>query len=132
MFLFILRTFETLGFSQIWRENKLKPGTGSPASKDNKIYVVNNANVLTCALSKTGSILWRIRLEGPVSSSPVLSKHYLYVFSETGLGQVVDLRDDAPKVVHTINLNDTILCTPALSNDALYVRSDKRLWKLSD
>ncbi|MDC0363469.1 PQQ-binding-like beta-propeller repeat protein, partial [Opitutales bacterium] len=119
-----------LEFQQIWRENKLKPGTGSPSSKDGKVYVVNNANVLTCASVQTGEIIWRLRLEGPISSSSVLGGHYLFVFSETGLGQIVDLRDESPRVIHSVNLDDTILCTPAVSKDSIIVRSDAKLWKL--
>ena len=119
-----------LEFEQIWRENKLKPGTGSPSSKDGKVYVVNNANVLTCASVQTGEIIWRLRLEGPISSSSVLGGHYLFVFSETGLGQIVDLRDESPRVIHSVNLDDTILCTPAVSRGSIFVRSDAKLWKL--
>ena len=33
------------------------------------------------------------------------------------------------KVVSTIELNETILGTPAISGNALYVRSDGHLWK---
>ena len=93
---------------------------------------MNNANVLSCASAKSGEIHWRLRLEGPISSSPVLTSKYLYIFSEEGVGQVVNLSKDKPEVIHTTNLNDTILCTPALSDDAVYVRSDAKLWKLSD
>lgn len=119
-------------FNQIWRENKLKPGTGSPSIKDGNLYVVNNANVLSCASVETGEIKWRLRLKGPVSSSPVLGPDHLYVFSETGLGQVIDLKQSTPEVTHTIDLEDTILSTPALSKKSLFIRSDKRLYKLSN
>ena len=119
-------------FRQIWRENKLNPGTGSPSSMDGKLYVINNANVLTCASVETGEIEWRLRLKGPISSSPIIGKNHLIVFSETGLGQMVDLRKKEPKAIQVIDLEDTILCTPALSTNAIIVRSDSKLWKLSD
>ena len=57
--------------------------------------------------------------------------HYLFVFSENGLGQIVDLRDESPRVIHSINLDDTILCTPAVARDSIFVRSDAKLWKLA-
>ena len=119
-------------FKQIWADNKLKPGTGSPCSKDGKLYVINNANVLTCASVITGEINWRLRLQGPISGSPILTEKKLVVFSETGLGQVVELDPKEPKVVQTIDLEETILCTPAMTKDALIVRSDQKLWKLSN
>ena len=118
--------------NQIWKDNKLKPGTGSPAIIDQKVYVVNNANVLTCASIEKGEILWRLRLKGPFSSSPVVTSDHLFVFSETGLGQIIRLGGSTGEVIETIDLEDTILSTPALAKDGLFVRSDNMLWKLSE
>ena len=115
---------------KVWTDNKLKPGTGSPTVVKDKVYVVNGANVLSCAEITSGKILWRLRLKGPVSSSPVANSDRLFLFSETGLGQVVGLGKSEGKVIGTVDLEDTILCTPALASDGLFVRSDKKLWKL--
>ena len=119
------------GHTQLWRQNKLGPGTASPVVSGGKIYVVNNANVLTCANPEDGELIWRLRLKGPFSSSPVATKTHAYLFSEKGLGQVVDLRGKEGKVVSTIELDETILGTPAISGNALYVRSDGHLWKFA-
>ena len=114
----------------LWKDNKLKPGTPSPSIIDDKTYVINNANVLTCASLENGEILWRLRLKGPLSGSPVMSEKHLFVFSETGLGQIVRLGDSTGEVIRTIELDDTILCTPALTREGVFIRSDKKLWKL--
>jgi outer membrane protein assembly factor BamB len=119
-------------FEPIWVDNKLKPGTGSPSCLDGFLYVVNNANVLSCASVETGDIQWRLRLQGPISGSPLITADHLYIFSEDGLGQVVNIKAEKPEVIHTFDLNDTILCTPAVAKDAILVRSDSKLWKLSD
>ena len=115
---------------KVWTDNKLKPGTGSPTVVQDKVYVVNGANVLSCAEITSGKILWRLRLKGPVSSSPVANSDRLFLFSETGLGQVVGLDKSEGEVIGTVDLEDTILCTPALASDGLFVRSDNKLWKL--
>ena len=118
--------------TQLWRDNKLGPGTGSPTISGDQFYVINKANVLTCAEIKTGEILWRMRLKGPFSGSPVATQKHLFVFNEAGMGQVVRLGGDEGKIVQSIDLEETILCTPAVSRGAMYVRSDSTLWKLSD
>ena len=115
--------------TQIWRENKLRPGTASPVVSDGKLYVLNGANVLTSANPANGELIWRLRLTGPFSGSPVATKTHAYLFSEKGLGQVVDLTGKEGKVVSKIDLKETILCTPAISGNALYLRSDAHLWK---
>lgn len=119
-------------FEQAWQEQNLGPGTASPVAHGDKVYVVNNAGVLTCAESATGERLWRTRLEGPFSGSPVIAGKYLYIFSERdGKAQVVDLSGDEGVVVGSLDLGDKIQSTPALANGALYIRSDRHLWKIT-
>lgn len=117
---------------QLWRDEQQRPGTASPLVLDGKVYTVNNAGVLSCADVGTGERLWRIRLKGPYGCSPVAAGRHLYFFSEKGVGLAVDVSGAAGKIVGEIDLEERILCTPAISNDAIYVRSDGHLWKLSD
>ena len=116
---------------QIWRNNKLAPGTGSPAISGDKLFVINRANVLTSALTASGEIKWRLRLKGPISASPITTQNLLFVFSEEGVGQVVDISKEEGEIIQEIDLQDTILCTPAATKGALFLRSDHFLWKLS-
>ena len=118
---------------QLWRNNKLAPGTGSPAVSGDQVFVINRANVLTSASVRTGEINWRLRIKGPVSGSPVVTDEFLFIFNEDGLCQIVDIRQKGEaNIVKEIDLKDTILCTPAADQGSLFVRSDKKLWKLSN
>lgn len=117
---------------QKWKNNKLGPGTGSPAISGDQVFVVNRANVLTSASVENGEINWRLRIKGPVSASPVTTDQLLFIFSEEGIAQVIDISSKKEgKVLKELDLQDTILCTPAADNGSLFVRSDKKLWKLS-
>jgi outer membrane protein assembly factor BamB len=117
----------------LWQQAQLRPGTASPLVHGNKLFIINRAGVLNAANRENGERLWRIRLEGPFSGSPVTTGNFLYIASERkGLLQCVDLRGDEGKVVGTIELGETILGTAALSSDALYIRSDRSLWKIAD
>lgn len=114
-----------------WNESTQRPGTASPLVIGDKVYIINNAGVLNCSGRETGERLWRIRLKGPFSSSPVAgSGERLYVFNEAGIGQVVDLSGDEGEVTSEIELGETILGTPSLSDRAVFVRSDGHLWRL--
>lgn len=116
--------------SQLWRAESLKPGTGSPVVAGDSLYVLNSAGVLTKASTANGEEAWKLRLKGPISGSPVSAGKYLYLASERGLFQVVDTTAAEGEVVHSVDLKDTVLCTPAISGGAVYLRSDKKLWKL--
>jgi outer membrane protein assembly factor BamB len=116
--------------SQLWRAEGLKPGTGSPLVIGDSLYVLNGTGVLIKASITDGEESWKLRLAGPFSGSPVAAGKYIYIASERGEFQVVDTSAPDGEIVHSVKLNDTILCTPAISNGAVYVRSDKKLWKL--
>lgn len=118
--------------SQLWRAEKLKPGTASPLVLGDSIYVVNSAGVLVKANLKDGQEAWKLRLKGPFSGSPVASGQNLFIVSEQGDLQVIDPSSATEgKVVQNLPLEDTILSTPAIANGALFVRSDSKLWKLN-
>ncbi|HAL73044.1 MAG TPA: pyrrolo-quinoline quinone [Verrucomicrobiales bacterium] len=116
--------------SQLWRAAGLKPGTGSPLVIGDSIYVLNGTGVLIKASTTNGDEAWKLRLKGPFSGSPVAAGKYIYIASERGDFQVVDTTTKEGEIVHTVELKDTILSTPAISDGALFVRSDKKLWKL--
>ncbi|MBX3747714.1 MAG: PQQ-binding-like beta-propeller repeat protein [Verrucomicrobiae bacterium] len=118
--------------AQLWRAGTLRPGTSSPAVLADRLYVVNAAGVLTAGDADTGQRLWQVRLKGPFSASPVIAGHHLYLPNETGLLQVVDLSRPEGEVVGELPLEDIILSTPSISDNALYLRSDRTLWKIAD
>jgi hypothetical protein len=56
----------------------------------------------------------------------------MYFFNDAGLGQVVTLGRERGTLASQHDFKESILCTPALSDKALYVRSDQHLWKIAD
>jgi outer membrane protein assembly factor BamB len=116
--------------TQLWRNDKLNPGTASPVVLGDHIYVLNSAGVLIKAELTAGNDLWKLRLKGPFSSSPVGIGTTLYAVNERGIFQTIDTTAAEGAVTSEIELKETVLATPAISNGAVYVRSDGKLWKL--
>ena len=117
-------------FRQLWREESQRPGTASPLVIGDRVFVVNNAGVLTCADATSGERLWRLRVNGPYGGSPVAAGDRIYAFNERGEGQIVNVSGKEGKIVGEIKLGETVQCTPAISDGAVFVRSDSHLWKL--
>lgn len=116
-----------------WNESTQRPGTASPLVMGDRVYVINNAGVLNCVNRETGERIWRGRVEGPISGSPVAgAENRLFLFSESGIGQIVDLSGAEGKTSSKIELGETILATPSLDEGALYIRSDAHLWKFAN
>ena len=115
-----------------WNKKTQNPSTASPLISGDKVYIINSAGVLNATNRADGERLWRVRLKGPFSGSPVASDNgHLYVFNEEGVGQCVDLSGAEGSVVSEIELGETIISTASISGDALYIRSDGSLWKIA-
>ena len=114
---------------EAWKSSRLNLATASAVVHSGRIYAVTKS-VLKCADLETGDSHWDLRLTGPFSSSPVIAGDHLYVFNERGVGHVVRLGSDTGELVSENDLGETVLATPAIAHDSLFVRSDGHLWRL--
>ncbi len=116
---------------QLWRSGRLRPATSSPVVLGQKVFTVNQAGVVTCGNLLDGDREWQLRLKGPFSGTPVGFGSTLYFVNEKGLLQVVDTSVEEGAIVSQVDLEETVLCTPALVPGGLFVRSDQHLWKFA-
>jgi outer membrane protein assembly factor BamB len=110
----------------------LGPGYASLLYSDGRVYSVTGAPVLIAADAKTGHVDWRLRLTGTFYASPIVAGQRMYCFNDAGLGQLVALGKEHGAIANQRDFKESILCTPALVDKALYVRSDQHLWKIAD
>ena len=116
-----------------WRNEQVRPKTASPVAAAGRIYFPEGG-VLTALNAENGERLWKTRVQGDYSASPVIANGHLYLVNEAGTVQIIPL-DPAiaePGIVSELPLAETVLCTPAISGGAIYVRSDGHLWKLAN
>jgi outer membrane protein assembly factor BamB len=111
-----------------WKTLKLGSGTPSPVVVDGRVYTLKG-DVLVCGDVADGKVLWDVRLKGPFSASPVFADGKLFLVNEEGLTTVVRPGAEA-KVLGSNDLKDTILATPSIANDSIYLRSDKFLYRI--
>ncbi len=109
-----------------------RPSTPSPVVLGDVMLTVNGAGVLSANSLTTGKRLWQLRLRGRFSSTPVAAGGHLFCFSEQGMATVVRVTPDQGEIVSELDLGETILSSPAAAGQALYVRSDARLWKFAE
>ena len=115
---------------QLWQASTLRPDTSSPVVFGGRTYTLNSAGVLTCGDAADGRRVWQLRLKGPFSATPVVAGGHLYCVNEKGVLQVVDPSAPEGAVVGEQDLGQTVLATPSIAGNALYIRSDRRLWRL--
>lgn len=113
----------------LWEQARLNPTTASPVVSDGKIYVLRGS-ILTVGQLKTGDVLSQLRLQGNFSSSPVVAGGLLFCVNEEGSVHVVRPGQNDPELVESCPFEESILCTPAATDGALYLRSDQHFWKI--
>jgi outer membrane protein assembly factor BamB len=117
--------------TRVWESNKVAPGNASPVLDGDRLYVLNKAGVMTCADAKTGDILWQTRLKGTFWATPVIAGGYAYCANQDGDCLIVKLGDKG-ELVHTAAFGEPFFGTPAAAGGALYLRSEKTLWKMAE
>jgi len=115
-----------------WQNNKMEPGNSSPILVGDKIIALKGG-VLSVGDVGDGKLRYKTRLpdSGSIWSTPVVCKENLYVFTDTGRCFVVAVGNDSADIVATNELGEMVLGSPAVSGDALYVRSETKLWKIA-
>lgn len=114
----------------LWNSNRLGPGSSSPLVYDGRVYVLSNASV-RCGDANTGELLWAVRLKGRYWATPVLTGGHLFCINEEGDASVVKIQDDGGVEVAKHQFGETIHASPAVADGAVFVRSDRHLWKIA-
>jgi outer membrane protein assembly factor BamB len=114
----------------LWEQAKLAPDMASPVVLDGRVYALRG-EILASADAKTGEIRGQLRLKGSFSASLVAAAGLLYCVNEAGVVHVVRPNDKDGEVVSRNDLGETTLATPGIADGALYVRTEKHLWKFA-
>jgi outer membrane protein assembly factor BamB len=112
-----------------WSERKGVPGVSSPLYYNGRLYTFQNGGIVFCRVAKTGELVYSGRLGagGYYYSSPVAADNKIYIASEEGVVVVLDAGEQL-KILATNKLDGSILATPALVEDNIYVRTEDRLY----
>ena len=113
----------------VWEVKELKPTSASPVLRDGKIYAINRGGVLNCYDLASSRIDWTTRLKGTVWATPLLGPEHLFCFNAKGDALVLDLNGE---IIAEINMVEEILASPAVSGNAMFVRSHSHLWKIAE
>jgi outer membrane protein assembly factor BamB len=110
-----------------WRAARGVTYVPSPLYHDGLLYVVDDTGIATCFDAATGKPVWRERLEGAFTSSPVLAGGRVYVTSEAGRTFVLKAGRDY-ELVAANDLGEPTLATPAVAGGQLFLRTAKALY----
>jgi len=114
----------------VMKAKDVQPGMPSPLVYLGKVYATNGNGIVSCADAKTGKLLYKERVKGAYSASPIAADGKVYFLNETGLCTVIDGKADTFEVLATNNLGEETLATPAIANARIYIRTDKAIYAI--
>jgi outer membrane protein assembly factor BamB len=114
-----------------WSTTKGAPLTPSVVVVGNELYMVSDNGVATCLDARTGDQNWTKRLGGDFSASPVYAEGRIYFQSEAGVTHVVKA-DKVFESLATDDIGERTLASPAVGDNAIYLRSESHLWRIGN
>lgn len=112
-----------------WKATKQIPTNPSPLLVGDELYLVTDRGIFTCFDAKYGEELWTERVGGNFSSSPLFADGRIYVSSEEGLTHVLKPGRKFESLAKN-QLAGRILASPAALDRAIYLRTDKSLYRI--
>ncbi|MEZ6147158.1 MAG: PQQ-binding-like beta-propeller repeat protein [Planctomycetaceae bacterium] len=114
----------------VWKEYKGMPQRASPLLVDNLLYLINRDGIATCLEATTGKLVWKERLPGKYSASPIDAPDRIYFFNEEA--QTTIIRPGrTPDIIATNTLDPhPLLASPAIDGNALILRTESFLYRI--
>ena len=113
----------------VWKRDRTVPKRPSPLLTGDFLYMVDDNGVASCLEAKTGREIWAKRISSESSSSPILASQRIYFFDQKGKSTVIEASPEF-KVIAVNQLEDGFMASPAVSGNALYLRSKTHLYRI--
>ena len=117
----------------VWVQPRVAGYTPSAVVHGGKAYLVHDTGILNVLDAKSGKLIYRARVGGgghTFSASPVAFGSRVLFLTEEGVGFVLD-SGDVYKEVAKNDLGEMSLASPAIAGNALYLRTQSKLYKIA-
>ncbi len=111
-----------------WKLEKGVPSTPSLLLIDDLLYMITDQGVALCVEAKTGEVVWRERIGGNYSASPIYADGRIYLASHQGVVTVLEPGREFT-ILASNELDEQIMASPAVSGKALFLRTKSHLYR---
>jgi len=115
----------------VWRSDRQIPKMPSPLLVGDELYVVSDSGIATCFDAHTGDELWRERLGGNYSASPIYADGRIYFFSREGDATVIRPGKKF-ELLAANHLDGRFMASAAIAGKAFILRTDKHLYRVEN
>lgn len=115
----------------LWTADKQAPKKPSMLLVGGHLYTVTDNGIAACLNADDGAEIWKARLSGDYSASPLYAAGRLYFFGQNGTATVVAEGSEYSELARN-QLPDGFMASPAVAGKALYLRTLKHLYRIEE
>lgn len=112
----------------VWQMDRGAPKTPSLLADEGLLYVTSDDGILTVLETVSGEQVYRKRIGGNYSASPIFVDQRIYLTSEAGTVTVFRPGKEFDLLAEN-ELAEKTLATPAVAGDSLIIRTEKALYR---
>jgi outer membrane protein assembly factor BamB len=115
----------------VWKTKRNAPKKPSLLLVSDLLFMIDDGGVASCLEAQTGNEVWRERVGGNYSASPLYAAGRIHFFSEEGKTTVIQAGRQF-KVLAENKLGDGFMASPAVAGQALFLRSRTHLYRIEE
>jgi outer membrane protein assembly factor BamB len=115
----------------VWKDKRSVPCKPSILVVDDLLFAIDDNGIASCLEAKTGKELWRERVQGNYSASPLYADGRIYVFNEEGKTGVFEAGRSF-KLLAENKLDGGFMASPAAAGKALFLRTKTHLYRIEE
>jgi outer membrane protein assembly factor BamB len=115
----------------IWRLRKGVPSTPSFLLVGGTVLFVNDHGIAMCLDTKSGEMIWRERLVGNFSASPICAGQRAYFFNHDGVATVIEASRQFSVLARNC-VDGEMRASPAISGRSLFLRTNTHLYRIEE
>lgn len=114
-----------------WEYDRNVPKTPSMIAHQGLVYSISDDGIATCVEAETGDLVYRKRMGGNYSSSPLLADGKLYFTSEDGVTTVVRAGREYEELAANA-LEERTLASLGVIDGSILLRTDAALYRIQE
>lgn len=114
-----------------WKISKGMPAMPSLLLIGDLLVMVNDLGVATCVEAKTGEIVWKERIGGNFSASPIYVDDRVYFFDRRTTTTVIEPGREY-KALAVNRLDGDLMACPAVAGKAFFLRTRTHLYRIEN
>lgn len=114
-----------------WKSKRNVPKKPSLLLVEDLLFGIDDNGVASCLQALTGREIWRERVGGNYSASPLYAEGHIYMWSEEGKATVIAADRQFKKLAEN-QLEDGFMASPAVAGKAFYLRTKTSLYRIEN